>query len=434
MMMATMGGIVRRWRTICTTGATALAVVLMSFVFADAAPAAPEITSPTQGSMQPGGVAVRGRAATGTRVEIFEGAVSLGAVDTSNTGTWTKVVPLTQGAHTVFAVARPKDGGADVSPPSGSVTFEVDATKPGVGIAAPEPNAVVPPGDGLTIAGSATDNRDLFAIKLEYWSLGRLQLRALAECPCDGTSSEWSHSPNLVPGYYTVIAFAYDAAGNQSPSVARPFVLASAGALPVPVPPVPGAPPTPTIQIPPSGSTQPGADKPIPIGGRGSPGSNVRITERSLGPIGTVRTDSRGYWQYQTWLPTGRYTITAQAFDARGRLSAPAKLLSFQVDADRPTVGFLTQDNTVFMPLQPIRIEGRIFDNRRVAAVRLDYWLLDHVVGREWARCVGCSTTDALWSATPNLPYPGTYVVVARGLDAAGNNAWTTEITIVKLA
>src|SRR5688572_13832217 len=80
-MRTSMGDRVRRRRTLYTTAAIALAVVLSSFPFAHGAPAAPVITSPTQGSLAPGGVPVRGTSAAGTTVEIFEGALSLGTVN-----------------------------------------------------------------------------------------------------------------------------------------------------------------------------------------------------------------------------------------------------------------------------------------------------------------------------------------------------------------
>jgi hypothetical protein len=416
-------------RTAVGSGVIAMAILLGSFAFSIAAPASPTISGPTQNSIQPASVRARGTAPAGTTVELFEGGTSLGTTTTAANGTWSKTVGLAAGNHTMTAIAG--NSPTDISAPSGAVSFVVDTAKPVVSVASPTENAVLKPGDALSLSGTATDDRRVFAVKLEYWSLGRMMLRSLASCVCDGTSAEWTHAPSLTPGYYTVLAYAIDLAANQSLAASRNFLVATNGPLPVSPPVVPGAP---VIQLPGQNSTVPGADKPIRIGGKAPPGSTVKLTEQSIGPIGVVRTDGRGYWSSDVWLPSGRFGVAAQAFDSRGRPTDPSKILTFYVDADRPSVGFLTQDNTVFVPLQPVRISGRIFDNRRVASVRVEYWLLNSVALREWARCVGCSTTDAAWSDSPRLPYPGTYEVVARGFDAAGNQSWSTTITIVKVA
>lgn len=305
----------------------------------------------------------------------------------------------------------------------------------------PENSKVFRPGDVALVDGNAFAGLGVHAVKLEFWLLNRLERAVLAGCGAckTGTAAYWKYDASgLIPGYYVVKAYAVDNAGNFSPPASRGFVygLQQAPTVTPPAPPqVPGGPklpvpPTIVPQVP--GTALPGAGGPVKIGGgTGEPNQNVRIRETSLGPIGSVRSDDDGTWQMTTRLPSGTYRFRARAIDDAGRPSRWSKITVIQVDSDRPLLDVIGEDERVFLPTDPVVIEGTLFDERAPAAIRLEYWLADEVVLVDLADCIACGQQQTVWQHRPQGLAPGYYHVRITAWDQAGNAAHQAQTTFI---
>jgi hypothetical protein len=303
------------------------------------------------------------------------------------------------------------------------------AVKPLVDISGPLNGHVYQPSEKLDVFGTANANLTVVAIKLEYWLANKLVRRVLAECrDCGSFATGWKDSPNdLTPGYYVVKAYSYDQAGNQSDPAQRSFVTGlervppAPTVTPPPAPTTPGVPATPIVTVPQPGSVIPGAGPPTTIGGTGDPGDTIGVSDPNKGKLATVEAGPDGKWTATLRLPNGQYKVRAQATDDNGKRSKLSKLISFYVDAQKPSVQILNQDTKTFFPTQPVVLSGKLFDNHHIAAVTLKYYLLDKVAAQSVADCIACSAQEGVWQDRPDLPYPGYYYVQIQGFDTAGN-------------
>jgi hypothetical protein len=94
--------------------------------------AAPVITAPANGAVTNDNTpTITGTADPNVTIEVFDGAASLGTTPADGAGNWalTPAVGLTDGSHTVTAVATV--GGGNESPASSPVTITVDTQAPG---------------------------------------------------------------------------------------------------------------------------------------------------------------------------------------------------------------------------------------------------------------------------------------------------------------
>lgn len=425
---------------------SAASLALTLAPWSQAVPAAPAITTPATGAVLAGlsgsrSVTFEGSAPSGSTVELFEGATSLGTATAGEgdgtTGPWTASAVFTTGAHTIFAIAT--DAAAVASPASEAISFTIDAQRPAVSITAPEDNFVYKPGEAVEITGRATDNVGVFAVRLEYWRLDKLAFRSLATCDECGTSAssvQWRHAPVLgQPGVYQVKAEAIDLASISSTKPARTFVTTEVTA-PTVTPPD-GTPAPPEIETPDPGSVQPGT-QPTTFTGTAPSGSKVTLVEslQGLGTIGTseasVGDGTTGVWKIRFMLTEGTYGVQARTTTAEGVAGELGALVAFSVDSTAPGLTVAAQNPVVFLPGQPVELTGTITDNFRAAAVQIEYWFLDELVLRQYASCRGCGTSSATWSHRPNLPRPGNYYVKVFAIDAAGNKTAAQALTIVR--
>lgn len=440
---------IQRTMTINRTRIRAAAVALgalgaLSFpLTSSAVPASPVITTPADGGVVTGlsPVTIRGTAPAGSSVEVLEAVDgSLGTASANADGAWSLSKSLTDGSYTLTATAS--DAGGTSSPPSTPITFEVDAVRPTVSISSPEDGHAFGAGEPLLIEGSASDERTIHAIRLEYWRLGTMVAEKLADCPDCGSApaSDWSARPTLEPGYYNLRAYSFDAAGNRSASAATvSFVVSGLQGGETPdlgLVDLEDLPEIPTVLEPEEGDVVPGADEPTTISGETEPGSTVEVYEEvaGFGPIGTaVDEDEDGTWSVEVILPTGSYGVRTQATDPDGNVSPLGDLILFEVDAELPSLANLTGDGAMFLPTQEIVIEGEALDDRAAYAVVLEYWLGDERVAHELADCPACGEQDAAWSHRPEGLEPGYYHVKVRAIDGAGQRSTVQVVTFTKL-
>ncbi|MCC3156310.1 Ig-like domain-containing protein [Hymenobacter sp. 15J16-1T3B] len=184
-----------------------------TFVVDTTPPAAPVVTAPANGSTVATTVPTyNGTAEPNATVTVIVDGAAVGTTAATGAGTWSLAQPtaLSQGSHTVRAVAADAAGNTSVN--SNTNTFIVDTVAP----AAP---VVTAPANGSTIGtniptyiGTTEPNATVTVI---------VDGAAIGTATANG-SGTWSRAqPSaLTTGSHTVRAVAADAAGNTSPSSA----------------------------------------------------------------------------------------------------------------------------------------------------------------------------------------------------------------------
>jgi MYXO-CTERM domain-containing protein len=313
-----------------------------------------------------------------------DGTVLGNATVMGNMWTFTPLVPLAEGSHTVTATATDDVGNSATD----SNNFTVDATPPSV--------AVTEPAEGSrtndntpTYSGTVSDNGPgpiTVVITVDGTVLGNATV----------TGNTWTFTPTepLGDGPHTVTATATDPANNSASDSNNFTVDTTAPAVEV-VAPAEGSrtnDTTPTY----SGTVEAGATVVISVDGTVL--GNATVTDTT--------------WTFTSTVPLaqGSHTVTATATDVAGNTATDSN--TFTVDTTAPTVevvapaeGARTNDNTpVFFgtveagATVTIRVDGVVLGNATV--------------------------TGNTWTFTPTVPLAdGEHTVTATATDAAGNTA-----------
>lgn len=387
------------------TGGTGAESEPVAFTVDTAAPAAPVITSPTDGALLNDSTPTfAGTAEAGATVEVFVDGTSIGTT-TAVGGAWnlTPGSPLAEGPHTVVATAT--DAGGNVSPDSNTVAFSIDSVDPAAPvITSPEQDEVI---DDPTpaITGTAEPNATVNII-IDGVTVGT--------APVDG-SGAWTFTPAtpLDDGPHTVTATATDAAGNVGPAAAPvDFVVDTT------------APAAPVITSPADGST---TNDPTPsISGTAEPGSTVEVFVDGTS-IGTTTASDTGAWSLTPPAPLadGDHTATATATDALDRVSPPSAEVGFTIDTTPPAAPVITSPadgSSTTDPTPPIT--GTAEPGSEVTVI---------VDGT----AIGSTTADENgdWTFTPTSPLPnGEHEITAEATDGAGNTGPESEPVTVTIA
>jgi uncharacterized repeat protein (TIGR01451 family) len=179
----------------------------------------PVIQTPANGSHIPTGLPTySGTALPGTTVSVTVDGNTVCTATTTASGTWscsapTGSTPLSEGPHTVTAVATSSDG---TSAPATN-TFTVDSVKPTAPvITKPIANETLTT-QRPTFEGTAEPN-SLVTVSVDGRVIGRII--------ADSSGNWWLPSPTaLAEGPHTVGATAQDAAGNLSDATSVPFKI-----------------------------------------------------------------------------------------------------------------------------------------------------------------------------------------------------------------
>lgn len=193
---------------------------LRSFIVDSTLPASPIILAPTVNEVLGStSVTVSGTSDLGTVVKVREGAVLIGTVTTSGTGTWSVGGLFTEGAHVVSATAT--DAVNHVSAPATrAFTVQLDTVAPAPPVITfPANNTLVP--QFFTVKGTS-----------EAGTIVRL-LKGAQEIYRGTTdvNGRWSIVASLSEGIHTMRASAVDPAGNES-AVSGPLTVDSDPILP----------------------------------------------------------------------------------------------------------------------------------------------------------------------------------------------------------
>ena len=378
-----------------------------SFSVDTAEPPIPLILTPAEDAfLNASAVAISGNTEANAIVEILRGTVLIGTTVANGAGGFALTLTFPDGAHTITAVAV--DAGGNRSEPSIPRSFTVDT-------AAPSAPVITDPEEGATVGVNEVKVRGTAEPSSNVTV--REGAAVIGATVADGEGN-WTVTITFANGPHAITARATDIAGNVSAASAlRSFTVASTGDV--------TAPATPVLIDPAAGSSQPSF---VLFRGTAEAGSTVRIYEGST-LLGHASAPA-GTFEIGAALGGGTHTVTATATDPSGNESPPTAPRTFVVDALRPVVSIDTPDNHIFLPLEPVLITGAAQDNDAVVDVELEIRdLAGDLQGPYYADCAACPSPSSSWEATLDLGV-GTYEVIARAVDAAGNRSTPARIRI----
>lgn len=386
-------------------GNPAAASATRTFTVDTTAPGVPEVASPTEGSTLSGSfVTFTGGSEPGALVTLRADARIIAAVRANDAGEWLARAGFRNGTHTVTAAAMDAVGNTSAAVMR---AFTVADTTPPLTpvISSPTPSASVA-GPLVIVTGSAEPGS---LIELREGSA------ILGVTPADA-SGAWHRALAEVPaGAHTISATATDPAGNTGPASGEHSFSVHLDQGPV----LQILTPAPNAVVP--GDT-------IVAGSNAPAGAPVSLLEDGK-HLGTVTARSDGTWSMGLRMPGGIHTIVATSPAATA-----SETRTFTVDAEPPNVSVSTAPRSLFLPDQPVSIDGAAADNLSVVSVTVTY--LDargRPVATQQATCA-CApgVRSVAWTASPTLP-SGYYTAVARGIDEAGNLSASSSMTFIRL-
>ncbi len=358
------------------------------------APAAPAISSwsPDTGVVGDGitdasVLTLKGTAAAGSTVKVYDGSSLIGTVTADSAGAWTDVTPtLTNATHVFTATATTTAG---TSAASAAVDVTVDTIAPAAPavtsdmivntnhvqlLGTAEANSTITVYDGTTAVGTGVTN----------------------------ASGSWSVTTSALPtGAHPLTATATDAAGNVS--VASQAVDPVIGSSTAPAAPAISS-WSPDTGVVGDGITDASV---LTLKGTAAAGSTVKVYDGSS-LIGTVTADSAGAWTDVTpTLTNATHVFTATATTTAGT-SAASAAVDVTVDTIAPAAPAVTSDTIV--NTNHVQLSGTAEANSTITVY-------------DGTTAVGTGVTDVSgkWSVTTSALPTGAHPLTATATDAAGN-------------
>lgn len=288
---------------------------------------------------------LQGTAPADTVITVYDGTTMLGTATLDGSGGWsfTPVIPLTDGPHTLTVHATDAAGNTTISTP---FELTVDTVPP----ATPDIPAITVNPDGTeTPLNPGETTRDTTPTLSGTGNLGDTVTIynggvKLDDVLVDGTGNwTWTPATALPNGTYdiTLTVTNMDGTGNES-APSQPVTIT----IDTDAPTAPAAPVITdsvsqiTGPVPDGGTT----NDPRPIlSGTGTANDVINITDTVNGTptiVGTVTVDSNGNW---SWRPDsnigeGSHVYTATATDEAGNVSDPSPAITITVDTVAPDV------------------------------------------------------------------------------------------------
>jgi hypothetical protein len=231
--------------------------------------------------------------------------------------------PLADGTYT--AVAQQSESGTPEVGSSPEVTFTVDATAPVVTL---EPVASATNKSTVALGGSAgTEPRDLETVAVIVYAGSSAAGQEVLATSASVHSGQWSISPTLADGLYTVEAFQEDEARNLGTSVPATFRVDTVAPAPLSLNAV---------------SSVSSNSAPTFSGAGGETSGDEPVRVLLDGKIVDEAPVSAGAWKYvPPHLPDGSYTVRAEQLDEAGNVSQ-TNVASFRIDTKGPTLAIAT--------------------------------------------------------------------------------------------
>jgi hypothetical protein len=336
---------------------------------------------------------LKGAAAAGSTIKIYDGSTQIGTATASSTGSWEYITNVLSNAkHVLTATATSSSG--QTSAASGAVTVTVDTVAPTIPVLSSntlvnsnqvrlsgtaEANSTITIYEGNTVVGTGTTN----------------------------SAGAWSITTNaLSTGTHTLTAKAADAAGNVS-TASTSISTAITGNSPAPDTVAPTAPVV-------SSNTVVNTNQ-VKLSGTAEANSAVTIYDGNT-VVGTGTTNSTGTWSITTnALSNGTHALTAKATDAAGNVSGASQSVSSVIGGTLPT-----------NPATEIESSGAT-----TLVEKSDKYYLTNSNGTgPVLKFDGAPVTDSTWAGWAPIGAEKTatgYNVVWKNATTGQYNAWTTD-------
>ncbi|HVM39331.1 MAG TPA: Ig-like domain-containing protein [Acidimicrobiia bacterium] len=298
--------------------------------------------------------------------------------------------------------------------PSVAVSTVKDTSAPVPVILDPAPNSTLT-STSVTVAGTAEPYSGVRVTKRGIDGTYATVAQVTA-----GSGGSWSTVLVLAEGRHRISAWMKDVAGNQS-GTASPVEFTVDLTPPDTTPPA-----APVILSPADGAVLPNT---FDVSGTAEPGSSARVLVDGVPAAGGVA-GANGGWTGRVSLPSGSYTVEADATDAAGNTSARSAPITVVVDTTPPEITVAQPSNgQLFTSLAPVTVAGTASDDRGITGVVLQYHragAFQNPVHQVLASCSpACPAPSVAWEHTRTLD-PGIYDVVAIAVDLVGNAATRT--------
>lgn len=286
---------------------------------------------------------LEGTTTSGNTIAIYDNGKFLGNATVNSSGHWsfTPTVPLSNGTHSITAVAINEAGNTSTSSP---FVVEVDTLAP----SAPSTPVVTVNPDGIdVILQPGQPTRDTTPTLSGSGSVGDIitiyngnSVLGTAKVDENGHWA-WTPDPALPNGTYNISLTATDTdgAGNESPASHAATIIIDTDA--------PLAPAAPVVtdnvdaftgHISNNGTTNDG--RPV-LSGTGEPNSIITVYDTYNAvkiSLGTATVDSTGHWSFQpsTSLGQGNHTFSTTEKDEAGNISSEGATITVTVDTIAP--------------------------------------------------------------------------------------------------
>ncbi|SFJ41269.1 Ig-like domain-containing protein [Planctomicrobium piriforme] len=298
--------------------------------------------SSTDGITSSGEVVLSGVAEPGTEITVNESSLGvLGSVTADEDGNWSldfTGAPLAEGNYEFTVTA--KDLAGNVSETSDAKVIVIDAASPAAPvIVGVSPETGASPSDGITnspelvINGTAEPGSRVTISEQTLGELGSVTADEEGNWSLDLTGSP------LAEGSYEFIAVAEDFAGNSSNSSNSQAVIVDV--TPPAAPAFIGISPD-TGDSPDDGVTN---SLELVINGTAEPGSQITVSEQTLGVLGVATAGLDGNWSLDLTdspLADGSFFLTSAAKDLAGNVSELSSAITFVVDTAPPAAPMIT--------------------------------------------------------------------------------------------
>jgi hypothetical protein len=373
---------------------------------------------------------ITGTAVANSVVNVYDGATLIATVTASGTGAWTINPTLTAGSHSITATATV---GGNTSAASSALVVTVDVTPPvtpvTVDVAAANDSGVSNT-DNIT-----SDTTPLLSGTAEANSTVKLYDGAtLLATVTANASGVWSYQvvTALAAGTHPLTVTATDLAGNVStPSVSVDLVIDTV------VPATPGAPDLTAGSDHGVSSTDNLTNLTTPtFSGTAEAGSTVKLYDGST-LVGTAVASAGGTWSItSTTLAAGAHTLTVQATDVAGNISALSTGLPVTIDTTAPNAP-TTPDLTAATDLGSSSTDNLTSATTPTLTGTAEPNSTVQIY--DGATLLGTATVNGagVWSYTTPLLSNGVHALSAYTVDPAGNVSFpsgTLSVTIDAVA
>jgi len=380
-------------------------VMVTPVVPADTTPPSVTITAPTSGAALSGTVNINVTAYDDltdlAKVEVYsDSGALLGTANVPPYSVAWNTAGATYGPHTLYAKAYDQAGNVATS---GAVPVTIpDLTPPSISITAPYYNQSVT-GSAVAITATATDAGGI--ARVDFFVDGTL-LGTATTAPYGIT---WDTTA-VTPGAHTLLAKAFDQAGNAATSfTVQVYVYDS-------------TPPVVTLTAPAAGASLSGS---VTLSATASDfvGVSFIYFYSDAGYIGTANTPPYSVvWNTGT-VPYGPHTLYAKAYDAALNAGTSQIIAVTVVDIVPPTVS-LTAPTGGSSVSGTVAVNASASDN--VGVARVEFFTDGNLIASDTTAPYGIT-----WNSTTVAP--GAHSLTAKAYDAAGNVTTSAAVSVTVL-